>query len=169
MAALQQEPDYNPTDTGSTDFAVVDLYAMSEKQAKSLLREMWQVAMALDARYVPVEIESNGKRVSDAVPPIAFAEITGLLDGDHPLAAFKIEGIAADASAIVELLLKEKLMFHPKDGQKGIAPLALIHDTQKNIHYGYALVGAEKEAELLPLKDHVLERLEKAGFLSRYC
>jgi hypothetical protein len=168
MAALQQEPDYNPTDTGSTDFAVVDLYEMSEKQAKSLLREMWQVAMALDARYVPVGIERNGKRVSDAAPPIAFAEITGLLDGDHPLAAFKIEGIAADPSAIVELLLKEKLMFHPKDGQKGIAPLALIHDTQKNIHYGYALVGAEKEAELLPLKDHVLERLEKAGFLSRH-
>ena len=106
--------------------------------------------MALDARYVPVGIERNGKRVSDAVPPIAFAEITGLLDGDHPVAAFKIEGIAADPSAIVELLVKEKLMFHPKVGQNGIAPLALIHDTQKNIHCGYALVGAEKEAELLP-------------------
>jgi hypothetical protein len=93
--------------------------------------------------------------------------ITGLLDGDHPLAAFKIEGIAADPTAIVELLLKEKLMLHPSDGQKGIAPLALIHDPQKNIHYGYALAGAEQEADLLPLKDHVLDRLEKAGFLFR--
>ena len=167
MAALQQEPDYNPTDTGSTDFAIVDLHEMSEKQAKLLLKEMWHVAKALDARYVPVGIERNGKRVSDAVPPIAFAEIAGLLAGDYPLAAFKLEGIAADPSAIIELLLKEKLMLDPKDGQRGIAPLALIHDPHKNIHYGYALVGAEHEADLFRSKDHVLERLEKAGFLSR--
>jgi hypothetical protein len=166
LAALQQEPDYNPTDTGSTDFAIVDLHEMSEKQAKLLLKEMWQVAMALDARYVPVGIERNGKRVSDAAPPMAFAEITGLLAGDHPLAAFKIEGIAADPMAIVELLLKEKLMLHPKDGQKGIAPLALIHDPQKNIYCGYAIVGAEHETDLFRSKDQVLERLERAGFLS---
>jgi hypothetical protein len=169
MAALQQEPGYNPIDTGSTDFAIVDLHEVSEKQAKLLLKEMWQVARTLDARYVPVGIERNGRRVSDAVPPMAFAELSGLLADDHPLAAFKFDGIAADPSAIVELLLKEKLMLHPKDGQKGIAPLALIHDPQKNIHYGYALVGAEQEAEMLPLKDQVLERLEKAGFISRNC
>jgi hypothetical protein len=167
MAALQQELDYSPIDTGSTDFAVVDLHEMSEKQAKLLLKEMWQVAKALDARYVPVGIERNGKRVSDAVPPMAFAEIAGLLAGDHPLAAFKIDGIVADPSAIVELLLKEKLMLNPKDGQKGIAPLALIHDPHKNIHYGYTLVGAEQETDLLLVQDEVLERLEKAGFLSR--
>ena len=167
MAALKQEPGYNPTDTGSTDFVVVDVHEMSAKQAKLLLKEMWQVAQALGARYAPVGIERNGKRVSDAVPPIAFAELTGLLAGDHPLAAFKIDGIAADPSAIVELLLKEKLMLNPKDGQKGIAPLALIHDPQKNIHYGYGIVGAEQEEELFPSKDKVLERLEKAGFLSR--
>ena len=167
MAALQQEPDYNPIDTGSTDFAIVDLHEVSEKQAKLLLKEMWPVAKALDVRYVPVGIERNGQRVSDAVPPMAFAEIAGLLAGDHPLATFKIAGIAADPSAIVELLLKEKLMLNPKDGQKGIAPLALIHDPQKNIHYGYTLVGAEQEAELLPVQDQVLERLEKAGFLIR--
>jgi hypothetical protein len=169
MTALQQEPGYNPIDTGSTDFAIVDVREMNEKQAKLLLKEMWQVAKALDARYVPVGIERNGRRVSDAVPPVAFAELSGLLAGDHPRAAFKFEGIVADPSAIVELLLKEKLMLHQKDGQKGIAPLALIHDPQKNIHYGYALVGAEQEADLFPLKDHVLERLEKAGFLSLNC
>jgi hypothetical protein len=169
MAALQQEPDYNPIDTGSTDFAVVDLYEMSEKQAKLLLRDMWQVAMALDARYVPVGIERNGRRVSDAVPPVAFAEIAGLLTGDHPFAAFKIDGIVADPSAIVELLLKEKLMLNPKVGQKGIAPLALIYDPHKNIHFGYAIVGGEQEADLFRSKDQVQDRLEKAGFLSRNC
>ena len=169
MAALQQEPGHNPTDTGSTDFAIVDLHEMSEKQAKLLLKEMWQVAKALDARYVPVGIERNGKRVSDAVPPIAFAEISGLLAGDYPLASFKIEGIAADPSAIIELLLKEKLMLDPKDGRKGIAPLALIYDPQKNIHYGYGIVGAEQEEDLFRSKDQVLDRLEKAGFLSRNC
>ncbi len=167
MAALQQEPDYNPTDTGSTDFAIVDLHEVSEKQAKLLLKAMWHVAKALDARYVPIGIERNGKRVSDAVPPIAFAEIAGLLAGVYPLAAFKIDGIAADPSAIIELLLKEKLMLDPKEGQKGIAPLALIHDPHKHIHYGYALIGAEDEAGLFRSKDHVLERLEKAGFISR--
>jgi hypothetical protein len=165
MAALQQEPGYNPTDTGSTDFAIVDLHEMSEKQAKLLLKEMWQVARELDARYVPAGIERNGKRVSDAVPPIAFAEITGLLTGHHPLAAFKLDGIAADPSAIIELLLKEKLMLDPKDGQSGIAPLALIHDPHKHIHYGYGIVGAEHEADLFRSKDQVMERLEKAGFL----
>ena len=66
MAALQQEPDYNPTDTGGTDFAIVDLHEISEKQAKLLFKGMWNVAKALDARYVPVGIERNGKRVSDA-------------------------------------------------------------------------------------------------------
>ncbi len=167
MAALQQEPGYDPNATGGTDFAVVDVHAMSTKQAKLLLKEMWQVAKALSARYAPVGIERNGQRVSDAVPPMAFAELTGLLAGDHPLAAFKIEGIAADPSAIVELLLKEKLMLNPKEGQKGIAPLALIHDPQKKIHCGYVIVGAEQEAELFSVKDTVLERLEKAGFLSR--
>src|SRR5262249_34092695 len=106
----------------STDFAVVDVHEMS---AKLLLKKMWQVAKALGARYAPVGIERNGKRVSDALPPLAFAEMTGLLAADHPLAAFKIEGIAADPSAIVELLMKEKLMLNPKDGQKGIVPLAL--------------------------------------------
>jgi hypothetical protein len=166
MAALQQEPDYNPTDTGGTDFAVVDLHEMSAKQAQLLLKEMWHVAQALGARFAPVGIERNGQRVSDAVPPIAFAEISGFLAGDHPFAAFKIDGIAADPSAIVELLLKEKLMLHPKDGQRGIAPLALIHDPHKNIHYGYGIIGAEHEAELFPTKEKVLERLEKAGFLS---
>ena len=166
MAALQQELDYDPTDTGSTDFAIVDLHEVSEKQAKLMLKGMWHVANALDARYVPVGIERNGKRVSDAAPPIAFAEITGLLTGDFPLAAFKLEGIAADPSAIIELLLKEKLMLDPKGGQKGIAPLALMYDPHKHIHYGSALVGAEQEAELFLLKDQVLERLEKAGFLS---
>lgn len=169
MAALKQEPGYDPTDTGSTDFAVVDLHKMSAKQAKLLLKDMWQVAKALGARYAPVGIERNGKRVSDAVPPIAFAEMAGLLAADYPLAAFKIDGIAADPSAIVELLVKEKLMLNPKDGQKGMAPLALIHDPQKNIHYGYVIVGAEQEEELLPSKDKVLKRLEKAGFLSRSC
>ena len=167
MAALQQEPDYNPTDTGSTDFAIVDLHEVSEKQAKLLLKEMWHVAKALDARYVPVGIERNGKRVSDAVPPIAFAEITGLLAGDYPLAAFKFDGIAADPSAIIELLLKEKLMLDPKDGQKGIAPLAFYYDPHKHIQFGYGIVGAEHEADLFRSKDQVLERLEKAGFLSR--
>jgi len=166
MAALQQEPGYDPIDTGSTDFAIVDLHEVSEKQAKLLLKGMWHVAQALDARYVPVGIERNGKRVSDAVPPIAFAEIAGLLAGDFPLAAFKFEGVAADPSIIIELLLKEKLMLDPKDGQRGIAPLALIHDPHKHIHYGYALVGAEHEADLFRTKDRVLERLEKAGFLS---
>ena len=166
MAALQQEPDYNPTDTGSTDFAIVDLHEMSEKQAKLMLKEMWHVAKALDARYVPVGIERNGRRVSDAVPPIAFAEITGLLAGDYPLAAFKIEGIAADPSAILELLLKEKLMLDPKDGQKGIAPLAFYYDPQKNIQFGYGIFGAEKEADLFRSRDQVLERMERAGFLS---
>jgi len=166
MAALQQEPAYDPTDTGSTDFAIVDLHEMSAKQAKLLLKGMWHVAMALDARYAPVGIERNGKRVSDAVPPIAFAEITGLLANDYPLAAFKIEGIAADPSAIIELLMKEKLMLDPKDGQRGIAPLALIYDPHKHIHYGYGIVGAEHEADLFRSRDHVLERLEKAGFFS---
>ncbi len=166
LAALQQEPDYNPTDTGSTDFAIVDLHGISEKQAKLLLKEMWHVAKALDAHYVPVGIERNGKRVSDAVPPVAFAEIAGLLADDYPIASCKIEGIAADPPAIVELLMKEKLMLHPKNGQCGIAPLALIHDPQKNIHYGYVISGAEREADLLRTKDHVLERLEKAGLLS---
>jgi len=167
MAALQQEPDYNPIDTGSTDFAIADLYELSEHQAQLMLKDMWPVAKALDARYVPVGIERNGRRVSDAVPPIAFAELAGLAAGDHPLAAFKIEGIAADPPAIVELLLKEKLMLHPTDGQSGIAPLALIHDPRKHIHYGYAIIGAEQEADLLRVKDHILERLEKAGFISR--
>jgi hypothetical protein len=166
MAALQQEPDYDPTDTGSTDFAIVDLHEVSETQAKLMLKEMWPVAKALDARYVPVGIERNGKRVSDAVPPIAFAEITGLLAGDYPLAAFKFEGIAADPPAIVELLIKEKLMLHSKDGLKGIVPLALIYDPRKNIRYGYAIVGAENEADLFRSKDQVMNRLEKAGFLS---
>ncbi len=166
MAALQQEPGYDPIDTGSTDFAIVDLQEVSEKQAKLLLKGMWHVAQALDARYVPVGIERNGQRVSDAVPPIAFAEIAGLVAGDFPLAAFKLEGIVADPSVIIELLLKEKLMLDPKDGQRGIAPLALIYDPHKHIHYGYALVGAEHEADLFRTKDHVQERLEKAGFLS---
>jgi len=97
---------------------------------------------------------------------MAFAEMTGLLAAGLPLAAFKIDGITADPSAIVELLMKEKLMLNPGDGQKGIAPLAFIYDPQKNIHYGYGIVGAEQEEELLPTKDKVLERLEKAGFLS---
>jgi len=167
LAALQQEPDYNPIDTGSTDFAVVDLYELSERQARLMLKAMWHVAMALDARYVPVGIERNGRRVSDAVPPMAFAELAGLGVGDHPLAAFKIEGIAADPPAIVELLLKEKLMLDPKEGQSGIAPLALIYDQQRQIYYGYALVGASHEADLFRAKDHVLERLDKAGFISR--
>jgi hypothetical protein len=166
MAALQQEPGYDPNDTGSTDFAIVDLHEVSAKQAKLLLKELWHVAKALGARYAPVGIERNGQRVSDAVPPIAFAEMAGLLASDHPLAAFKIEGIAAAPSAIVELLMKEKLMLNPMDGQRGIAPLALIYDPHKNIHYGYAIVGAEHEADLFRSKDQVLERLEKAGFLS---
>jgi len=166
MTALQQEPDYNPNDTGSTDFAIVDLHEVSEKQAKLMLKEMWHVAKALDARYVPVGIERNGKRVSDAVPPIAFAEIAGLVAGDCPLAAFKIEGIAANPSAILELLLKEKLMLDPKEGQSGIAPLAFYYDLQKNIQFGYALVGAVDEADLFRSKDQVIERLERAGFLS---
>lgn len=166
MAALQQESDYNPIDTGSTDFAIVDLHKISEKQAKLMLKEMWQVAMALDARYVPVGIERNGRRVSDAVPPMAFAEQAGLLAGDYPLAAFKIEGIAADPSAIVELLLKEKLMLHPEDGQRGIAPLAFIYDPLRNIQLGYGIVGGENEEELFRSRDQVLERLEKADFLS---
>ena len=166
MTALQQEPDYNPADTGSTDFAIVDLHEVSEKQAKLMLKDMWQIAKALDARYVPVGIERNGKRVSDAVPPIAFAEAAGLLAADHPLAAFKFEGIVADPSAMVELLVKDKLMLDPNEGQSGIAPYALIHDQHKNIHCGYALVGAEHEADLFRSKDRVLERLEKAGFLS---
>jgi hypothetical protein len=167
LAALQQEPDYNPIDIGATDFAVVDLYEMSEQQARTMLKEMWHLAMALDARYVPVGIERNGKRVSDAVPPIAFAEISGLVAWDHPLATFKISGIAADPPAIVELLLKEKLMLDPKKGQSGIAPLALIYDPHRHIHYGSALVGAEREADLFRSKDLVLERLETAGFISR--
>ena len=58
-------------------------------------------------------------------------------------------------------------MLDPKGGQQGIAPLALIYDPHKHIHYGSALVGAEQEAELFLLKDQVLNRLEKAGFLSR--
>jgi hypothetical protein len=168
LASLRQEPDYNPIDTGATDFAVVDLYEMSEQQARLMLKEMWHVAMALDARYVPVGIERNGRRVSDAVPPMAFAELAGLGAGNHPLAAFKIEGIAADPPAIVELLLKEKLMLDPKEGQSGIAPLALIYDHHRHIHYGSALFGAEHEAELFRAKDRVLERLETAGFISRY-
>ena len=166
MTALQQDPDYNPNDTGSTDFAIVDLHEVSEKQAKLMLKEMWHVAKALDARYVPVGIERNGKRVSDAVPPIAFAEISGLLAGDYPLAAFKIEGIAADPSAIIELLLKEKLMLDPKDGQKGMAPLAFYFDPQKNIQFGFGIVGAEQEEDLFRSRDQVLERMERAGFLS---
>ncbi len=48
-----------------------------------------------------------------------------------------------------------------------MAPLALIHDPNKHIHYGYVLFGAEDEADLLRTKDHVLERLGKAGFISR--
>ena len=166
MAALKQESDYTPTDTGSTDFAIADLNEVSEKQAKLLLKDMWYVAVDLNARYVAVGIERNGKRVSDAMPPMAFAEIAGLLTGDHPLVACKIEGIAADPSAIVELLMKEKLMLQPENGQKGIAPLALIYDPHKHIQYGYAIIGAEHEAELLPLQHQVLERLEKTGFIS---
>ncbi|HXX77571.1 MAG TPA: hypothetical protein VEI53_03705 [Ktedonobacteraceae bacterium] len=167
LAALQQEPDYNPIDTGATDFAVVDLYQLSEHQARLILKEMWHIAIALDARYVPVGIERNGRRVSDAVPPVAFAELAGLEAGDHPLAAFKIEGISADPPAIVELLLKEKLLLDPKEGQSGLTPLALMYDPHRQIDYGSALVGAEREAGLFRAKDHVLERLEKAGFISR--
>jgi hypothetical protein len=167
LAALQQEPDYNRIDTGATDFAVVDLYQLNEHQARLMLKEMWQVTLALDARYVPVGIERNGRRVSDAVPPMAFAELAGFEAGDYPLAAVKIEGIAADPPAIVELLLKEKLMLDPKQGRSGIAPLTLLYDPRRRIHYGTALVGAEREADLFRVKDLVLERLEKAGFISR--
>jgi hypothetical protein len=120
LAALSQEPGYDPTDTGSTD----------------------------------------------ALPPLAFAEMAGLCAARHPLAACKIEGIAADPSAILELLVKEKLMLDPKAGQEGIVPLALLHDPRKNIHYGYALIGAEREADLLTAREHVLERLAKAGLLT---
>ena len=169
LAALSQEPGYDPTDTGSTDFAVVDLHEMSAKQAQLLLKEMWPVAQALGTRYAPVGIERNGKRVSDALPPLAFAEMAGLLAAAHPLAACKIEGIAADPSAIVELLVKEKLMLNPKEGQKGLAPLALMHDPHNKIHYGYGLFGAEREEDLGPSKEQVLERLAKAGFLSSTC
>lgn len=115
LAALQQEPDYNPIDSGATGFAVVDLYELSEHQARLMLKELRHIVMALDACYVPVGIERYGRTVSDAVPPMAFAEIAGLEAGDYPLAAFKIEGIAADPRAIVELLLKEKLMLDPQE------------------------------------------------------
>jgi hypothetical protein len=98
---------------------------------------------------------------------LLLAGMAGLFAAAHPLAACKIEGIAADPSAIVELLVKEKLMLNPKEGQKGIAPLALMRNPQKHIHYGYGLVGAEREVDLLPAREQVLERLEKAGFLSR--
>ena len=57
-------------------------------------------------------------------------------------------------------------MLDPKDGQKGIAPLAFYYDPQKNIQFGYGLVGAEHESDLFRSKDQVMERLEKAGFLS---
>ena len=157
---MQPEPDYNPIDTGATDFAVVDLYQLSEYQARLMLKEMWHIAKALDDRYVPVGIERNGRRVSDAVPPMAFAELAGLEAGDHPLAAFKIEAISADPPAVVELLLKEKLMFDPKEGQCGLTPLALMYDPHRQIHYGSALVGAVREADLFRAKDIVLERLE---------
>ena len=62
--------------------------------------------------------------------------------------------------------MKEKLMLDPKGGQKGMAPLAFYFDPQKNIQFGYGIVGAEKEADLFRSRDRVLERLIKAGFLS---
>jgi hypothetical protein len=166
MAALQQEPNYNPRDTGSTDFALIDLDEVSQKQAKLMLKDMWQVAMTIDARYVAVGIERNGQRVSDAMPPMAFAELSGLLAVDYPLAAFKIDGIAADPPEIVEFLLKEKLLLRPEAGQSGIAPLTLIHDTRKDIHLGFAIAGAENETDLFRVKDRALEKLAKAGFLA---
>jgi hypothetical protein len=46
------------------------------------------------------------------------AELAGLLAGDHPFAAWKIEGITADPPTIVELLLKEKLMLDLRIGQR---------------------------------------------------
>ncbi len=98
---------------------------------------------------------------------MAFEELVDLSAGDYPLAGNKIDGINADPSAVVELLLKEKLMLQPRDGHKGIVPLALMYDPHKHIHYGSILIGAEHETELSPLKDQVLERLEKAGFLAR--
>lgn len=167
LAALKLEPEYDPADTGSTDFAVVDTHRMSAKQAQLLLKELWPVAQALGARYAPVGIERNGKRVSDALPPLAFAEMAGLFTDPHPLATCKIEGIATEPSAIVELLVKEKLMLNPKDGQQGIIPLALLHDPHKKIDFGYGLVGAEREEDLVPTREKVLERLEQVGFLSR--
>ncbi len=166
ISALRQEPNYNPRDTGSTDFAIVDLDEVSEKEAKLLLKDMWQVAMTLDARYVAVGIERNGQRVSDAMPPMAFAESLDLLAVGCPLAAFKIDGIAADPPEIVEFLLKERLMLRPEEGQSGIAPLTLIHDTHKDIHLGFAIAGAENEADLFRVKDRAMEKLTKEGFLS---
>ena len=59
------------------------------------------------------------------------------------------------------------MMLHPRDGHKGIAPLELMYDPYKHIHHGYILIGAEHETELSPLKDSVLERLARAGFLSK--
>jgi hypothetical protein len=46
---------------------------MSAKQARLLFKEMWPVAQASGAHYGPVGIERNGKRVSDALSPLAIA------------------------------------------------------------------------------------------------
>lgn len=146
MSGLQREQKGNYHSTGGVDFALANIDEIPFPSA-FIPRDMLQIARALQVPYMPIAIEHNGERMSDALWPALFAEQLGIIDRGLPFMAKYVSPTHSDLPAVWDYITRNNMQFTQEKGE-GIVPMAWINDEKQGIHSASLLLVGSAEDRL---------------------
>ncbi len=159
MIGIQEEE--KEFSTGGVDFAIARISDMPNPEA-FIPEDMLQLAQALEVDYMPIAIEHNGQRVSDALWPAMFAKQLGITD--TPFMSKHVSPVLDKVSVAWEHIVAHD-MHYTKEKGEGIVPMHWVHDTIGAIHSGAMLVVGKNEEVMQHIFENAVLTLREAGII----
>lgn len=159
MEGVRNEEEGYPV--GGVDFAIAQISRMPNPEV-FIPRDLLVLAQQLNVDYMPVAIEHNGLRASDALWPALFAEQVGV--GDRPFMARYISPVTSTLREAWQHMLSQDLQYTHERGS-GIIPMSWIHDNTTAIHSGMVLVVGERPEDLADIYIRAAQSLRGEGFI----
>ncbi|HEV2339516.1 MAG TPA: hypothetical protein VGT05_01980 [Patescibacteria group bacterium] len=147
--------------TGGVDFALVDMNILKDNVkdiAAYIPEDFLAFAMTVGSDIVPVAIEHNGNRVSDALWPALVAQRLGI--GDKPFMTNYVSPVATTLDVAWDFMKKSHLQYEKERGY-GIVPLVWVLDESIGIKTGAMISIASSRQELGVIQENAIENLRK--------
>lgn len=148
---------------GGCDFVIAQISKIPHPEV-FIPEDMLEMAKDLGVDYMPIAVEHNGLRASDALWPALFAEQLGVLDEGLQFMTIFVSPVRSDLDAAWNCIL-EMGSEYSADKNGGIVPLAWVNDHNHAIHSGTLLVVGRDIEDMRERLRTVKTRLKSEGLI----